>query len=63
VVVGCASITDKGLMGKGSSCSNQALGRKVASYDREEDTSDKVGKKAGTSSSYDSHSPAESLAP
>ena len=49
-------------MGKDSSCSDHVLGRMVASYDREEDTSDMEDNMAGISSSYDNHSPAESLA-
>lgn len=62
MVVSCASSNERGRVGKDSSCSNQTLGRMVASYDRGEDTSDKVGKMAGISSFYDNHSPGESLA-
>lgn len=61
-MVSCASNTDKDPRGKDSSCSDHVLGRMVASYGREEDTSDKADNMAGISSSYDNHSPAESLA-
>ena len=62
-MVSCASNTEKGPMGKDASCSNHVLGRMVASYDREEDTSDMEDNMAGISSSYDNHSRVESLAP